>query len=161
MVLGTISHHRSTSVIPCWIKHSQWVLRRSGKSFGSFGVCEAVVRSGTTCPHSTHQWGAAMALQGLWLFQPRNWGNNKSQISRLRGTVWKQSKEAVVLILARTTIMSKGSQWDSKNYRDKLSIFVVRGILCDYCSWLSDLKSRQREELFSLGGSHELQERDL
>lgn len=37
----------------------------------------------------------------------------------------------------------------------KLCIFVVRGILSPYCSWLSDLKNRQREELFILGISQE------
>lgn len=54
----------------------------------------------------------------------------------------KQSKYAVVLILAQITIKSKGT---SKSYVHKLSIFVVRETLCEYCNWLLGLKSRQRE----------------
>lgn len=62
MALSTISCHRSTSIVLCWIKHNRWVLRGSGKNFGG---CESVVRSGTTCCHSAHQWGAVMAHQGF------------------------------------------------------------------------------------------------
>lgn len=56
------------------------------------------------------------------------------------------------------TIMFKGNY---KSHMDKLCVFVVRGLLCEYCSWHEKQTEIQASnELFSLGRSHELQERD-
>lgn len=41
--------------------------------------------------------------------------------------------------------MFSGSQWDTKSYMYKFMCFCDKRDLSQYCSWLSDLKSRQRE----------------